>query len=256
MLSVDHVSFSYDKAVLCDISFNVRAGELLVVLGPNGSGKSTLLHLLNGELKPDPGTVTFEGKSLDQFSRREIAQRISYVPQESTIRFPLTVTEFILQGRFAHIRGLGFESEGDLEAGREAMRLTSTEDFADRRINEISGGERQRVLLARALAQNARLLLLDELTANLDISFQVSMLEMVKRLTNSRKIAAVVVTHELNLAAEFADSVLLLQKGELVGLGEPRDVLTEQRLQSLFRTKLMVDQNPLSGAPRITFSAQ
>jgi iron complex transport system ATP-binding protein len=202
------------------------------------------------------GSVSFEGKTLAHFSRREIAQRISYVPQEATIRFPLTVIEFILQGRFAHIRGLGFESDHDIEAGREAMRLTNTEELSVRRINEISGGERQRVLLARALAQNARLLLLDELTANLDIGYQVSMLELVKRLTQTQKIAAVVVTHELNLAAEFADTVILLRAGEIDALGVPHDVLTEDRLHTLFGAKLMVDENPLSGAPRVTFSAR
>ena len=177
---------------------------------------------------------------------------IGYVPQESVVRFPLTAMEYALQGRFAQGRLIGFESDEDLHAANWAMELTETTVFAARRMQELSGGERQRVMLARALAARPRLLVLDEPVANLDISHQIKILELVKSLTASGDMSAIVVTHELNLAAEFASRVLLLVEGQVYAHGAPSEVMTEVRLHRVFDANVLVDQNPLTGAPRVT----
>jgi iron complex transport system ATP-binding protein len=255
MLEVRDIRFDYAAAVLKGISFHVEPGELLSVLGPNGAGKSTLLKIIMGLLTPASGEVFFEGQKVASLPRTRAAQLIGYVAQETVIRFPLTAMEFVLQGRFAQGRLIGFESDEDLREARRAMELTETDSFACRLVGELSGGERQRVTLARALASRPRLLVLDEPVANLDIAHQVKLLELTRRLTLEEGISAIVVTHELNLAAEFASRALLLKAGEMLACGKPREVLSEENLCALFDTRLLVDANPISQAPRITVIA-
>jgi len=172
------------------------------------------------------------------------------------MRFPLTAMELVLQGRFAQGRLIGFESSRDINEAEWAMRLTETFEYAAQPVTELSGGERQRVMLARALAVRPKLLVLDEPVANLDIAHQVKMFELIKRLSVEEGIAAMVVTHELNLAAEFASKVLLLRNGEVTKCGSPEDVLTEQALRDVFETDLLVDKSPFSGAARVTLIAR
>ncbi|MFY9555943.1 MAG: ABC transporter ATP-binding protein [Blastocatellia bacterium] len=252
LLEVKEIRFSYAEPVLKGVSFGMDAGQLLAVLGPNGSGKSTLLKILVGILAPAGGSVSICGAALSSMTRREAARLIGYVAQDSAVRFPLTVTEFVLQGRFAQGRLLGFESNEDMEAANRAMELTETAAFGTRRVIELSGGERQRVMLARALASGPRLLILDEPVANLDIAHQVKMLELVRKLTIESEMSAVVVTHELNLASDFASNALLLKSGEVIAFGNPPDVITEPLLRDVFETNLLVDVNPVGGAPRVT----
>jgi iron complex transport system ATP-binding protein len=252
MLEVKDIRFGYAQPALEGLSFQTGDGQLLAILGPNGAGKSTLLKIIVGILRPAGGSVLLDGRDLAVISRRQRAQLIGYVAQESAAHFPLTVMEFVLQGRFAHGRLIGFESEDDVQASASAMELTEVSGFAGRLVTELSGGERQRVMLARALVSRPRLLILDEPVANLDISHQVKMLELVKRLTSESKMSALVVTHELNLAAEFATAALLLKSGAMKAYGSPRDVMTESRLSEVFDARLIVDANPSSGAPRIT----
>jgi iron complex transport system ATP-binding protein len=252
MLQVRDIRFSYVEPVLKGLSFEVGSGKTLAVLGPNGSGKTTLLKTIVGILSPSTGSVLIDGRNLTGASRREAARLIGYVAQESAVRFPLTAMEFVLQGRFAQGRLVGFESEEDVREAERAMDLTETTSFSSRILSELSGGERQRVMLARALASRPKLLVLDEPVANLDISHQVKMFDLVSRLVAEEGMSAVVVTHELNLAAEFATAVLLLKSGEVVAFGEPADALREERLRSVFETDLIVDVNPRSRAPRIT----
>jgi iron complex transport system ATP-binding protein len=257
MIRAEDVHFRYGRgqAVLRGVSFEAQPGQVLAVIGPNGSGKSTLIKVLDGLLAPEPGRILLDGRPLAEHSRREVARAIGYVAQAADLHFPLTTLEYVLQGRFAYGHMLGFETDADLDAAHAAMALTGTTDLADRHLDELSGGERQRCMLARALAQGPRVLLLDEPTANLDISHQVRTLDLVRRLAHASGLAAVVVSHELNLAAEFADRILLLSQGEVRALGAPRDVLTAERLHDLFGTPVLVDQNPTSGAPRITVIA-
>ncbi len=251
MLHLRDIYFSYQRPVLSSVTLEVRAGELVALLGPNGAGKSTLLALALGALRPHPGEVLFEGLPVARFSRREIARRMAMVAQHGDVRFPLTALEYVLTGRFAHTSATGFDSPRDVEIAMQALRDTDAAQFAHRRFNQLSSGERQRVVLARALAQQPRLLLLDEPTANADIAHQISLLSFVRELTRERKLGALVVTHEINLAAEFADRVALLKAGYLIACGAPREVMTGQLLSGLFETPLLVDRHPQSGNPRV-----
>jgi iron complex transport system ATP-binding protein len=252
MLQVRDIRFSYAEPVLRGLSFDIGAGQLLAVVGPNGSGKSTLLKIIVGILQPEGGSVLVAGRDIFSIKRREAARLIGYVAQDSAVRFPFTAMEFVLQGRFAQGRLIGFESEQDIREANRAMELTNTTAFASRLVVELSGGERQRVMLARSLASRPRVLVLDEPVANLDIAHQVRMLDLVRRLTVEGEMSAIVVTHELNLAADFASSALLLKGGELIAFGTPQEVMTEPLLRSVFETDLMVDENPASGSPRVT----
>jgi iron complex transport system ATP-binding protein len=256
MLNIRDIRFSYAGPVLKGVSFDVAAGEMLAVIGPNGSGKSTLLKIILGFIPPSEGSVILGGRPLQSISRREAARLIGYVAQESSVRFPLTAMEFVLQGRFAQGRIFGFESDDDVREANRAMEMTETEEFAGRLIGELSGGERQRVMVARALASHPKLLVFDEPVANLDISHQVKILEMVRNLTSQGDMSAIIVTHELNLAAEFATEVLMLRSGEVLAFGSPRDVMNETNLRNLFDANLIVDTSPVSGAPRVTIAGQ
>jgi len=254
MLELRNIDFSYQRQILFDVSFTVCDGEIVALLGPNGSGKSTLLNIAHGALKPQSGEALFEGRAVTAFSRREAARKMALVVQSAELRFPLSVLEYVLTGRFAQINALGFDSPKDITAALKALEDTDALQFARRRFNELSSGERQRVVLARALAQEPQLLLLDEPTANADIAHQISLLKMVRQITREKKLGALVVTHEINLAAEFADRVVLLKNGRLLKAGTPREVLTASLLSELFETPLLVDENPLSHRPRVSWT--
>lgn len=253
------VHFGYHhRPVLSGVSLEIKAGEIVALLGPNGTGKSTLLGVAYGALQPSAGEVLFDGQPVSKFSRRELAARIAVVAQSGEVRFPLTALEYVLTGRFAYSNSIGFDSPEDVELAMQALRDTDAAQFANRLFNELSSGERQRVVLARALAQQPRLLLLDEPTANADISHQVSLLSLVRELTREREhsgaLGALVVTHEINLAADFADRVALLKEGKLLACGKPTEVMTGQLLGELFGTSLVVDAHPISGKPRVSWT--
>jgi iron complex transport system permease protein len=255
VLALSGVHFGYHhRAVLSGVSLEVRAGEVVALLGPNGTGKSTLIAVAHGALESSSGEVLFDGKPIKEFSRRELAHRIAVVAQATEVRFPLTALEYVLTGRFAYSNAVGFDSPEDVELAMQALRETDAAQFASRHFNELSSGERQRVVLARALAQQAKLLLLDEPTANADIAHQVSLLNLVRNLTRQRGIGALVVTHEINLAAEFADRVALLKDGKLLACGAPTKVMTSEWLEKLFETSLLVDSHPVSGNPRVSWT--
>jgi len=257
VIRAEDVTFRYGRGhlVLRGVSCDVGPGEVLALAGPNGSGKSTLVALLDGLLSPVSGRVLLDERPLDELPRKEIARAVGYVAQSSQFHFPLTVLEYVLQGRFAHGHLLGFESDADLDAAHRALEMTETEVFAERHLHELSGGERQRVMLARSLAQEPRVLLLDEPTANLDIAHQVRMLDLVRSLAHGRKMAVAVVTHDLNLAAEFADRLVVLGDGSVRGTGTPRDVLTPTLIEDVFGAPVVVDESPVTGAPRVTVVA-
>ncbi|NOT62039.1 MAG: ABC transporter ATP-binding protein [Acidobacteria bacterium] len=256
LLTFDNVHFGYDRPVLQGITLEIRAGELVALLGTNGAGKSTLLQLGCGTLTPQRGAVLCADESLTQLSRRTAAQRIGLVTHASEVHFPLTALEYVLTGRFAHARAFGFDTEEDVETALQALRDTDAAQFAERRFNQLSSGERQRVVLARALAQQPQVLLLDEPTANADLAHQVALLILIQRLTRERGLGALVITHEINLAAEFADRVALLHQGSLLACGSPATVLTEDLLTKVFATALLVDRHPQSGKPRISWAVR
>ena len=254
-LEVRQASFGYPEAAgrfrLQAQNFYLHPGELFAVVGPNASGKSTLLKLLAGLLPPEAGAVLLEGRLVSALSPRERARRIAVVQQESPLLFPIRVRPFVLQGRHAYLSSLQFETTRDLEVAEQALHTTRTVHLADRLVQEISGGEKQRVILARALAQQPKLLLLDEPTLHLDIGYQVELLRLVRQLARQEAYAVVLVTHELNLAAEFADTALLLHQGRAVRLGKPAEVFRQELLEEVFQTELDVLPHPASGRPRV-----
>ena len=255
MLEAREITVNYgERRVLSQVSLRVEPGQMTLIIGPNGAGKSTLLRTLNGALEPASGEVLLDGKPIGAFARRAIGRRIAVVAQEAELRFPVTVMEFVLGGRYAwsSTGAWGWETERDVAAAQEVLRETELEDFSTRLMNELSGGERQRAVLARALATEAPLLLLDEPTANLDLAHQATLLQLVRARCDKRGASAVVVTHDINLAATFADRLLLLMNGQTLATGSPREVFTPQLLQELFSIQVLVDAHPVTGAPRIT----
>jgi iron complex transport system ATP-binding protein len=257
-LSVEQASYAYlpnaSQAPLFTLeatSFQARAGEVVAILGPNASGKSTLLKLVSGALAPLSGRVLLNGVAVHSLEPRTRARLIAVVQQESRLLFPARVWEFVLQGRHAYGRGLRFESEEDLAIARGALAQVGAEHLSDRWMDQISGGEKQRVILARALAQQPVLLLLDEPTLHLDIGAQVDLLEALRRLAALHRYTVVVVTHELNLAGEYADQIVLLQRGRTLRVGAPANVLQRELLEQVFQTPLSVELGP-SGRPRVS----
>ena len=251
VIEARQLSYSLPHFRLQAINLAVRRGELLAVLGPNASGKSTLLRLLAGVLEPEAGTALLDGKPAHELDHRERARRVAVVQQESPVLFPIDVLSFVLQGRHTHRPRFGFESEADIRVADEALELTRTAHLRARQLQELSGGEKQRVVLARALAQQPEILLLDEPTLHLDIGFQVELLKLVRKLAREKNYAVVLVSHELNLVSEFSDRALLLHKGEALALGTPREVYRADLLEEVFQTRLDVTRDPETGRPRV-----
>ncbi len=255
MLEAQNLTVRYEERVaVAGVSLKLSAGEITAIIGPNGAGKSTLLRTLNGGLKPSHGAVSLDGTPLSSYSRRSIAKSIAVVAQEAELRFPVTVLEFVLGGRYASAGNgsWGWETQDDVDAAVRVLHETHLEEMGHRLMNELSGGERQRAVLARALATEAKHLLLDEPTANLDLAHQAAIFSLVRQRCRTDKVAALVVTHDVNLAAEFSDHILLLKAGQTVSYGTPANVLTPQILEAVFGLKVLVDQHPISFVPRIT----
>ena len=255
MLEANNISIKYGKRLAVDgVSLTLRPREIVAIIGPNGAGKSTFLTSLNGGLKPSAGEILLNGEPLKHFARRAISRKIAVVAQEADVRFPVTVLEFVLGGRYAWANtGIwGWETPQDLKVTREVLSETELETLSSRLMNELSGGERQRAVLARALATEANILLLDEPTANLDLAHQATIIALVRRRCDSRDVAAVVITHDVNLAAEFSDYVLLMKDGKTVAFGKPSEVFSPELLKDVFAVKVLVDAHPLTGVPRIT----
>ncbi len=253
MLEVRNISVSYEtRAVLRDVTFDLREGAIIALLGANGAGKTTLIRALNGTLPTASGEIELDGRQLSELTRREIAKNIAVVAQENETRFPVTVLEFVLSGRFVHGGAFGWESDEDVENAELALEACDLAEYKTRLMNHLSGGERQRVVLARAIATDARVLLLDEPTANLDLAHQALMFRLVRSRCRERGAAAVVITHDLNLASEFADEVLMLRDGRIAAMGAPERVLTTENIRDVFAVDVMLDRNPASGNVRVT----
>ncbi len=257
-LKVEQASFAYaatDKSAptftLGPVSFEARQHELIAILGPNASGKSTLLGLLAGMHAPLAGRIALDGTEVSKLDARARAQRIALVQQESELLFPLRVWEYVLQGRYPYGRRLRFESEEDCLMAGNALAQVGADALRDRWMDQLSGGEKQRVILARALAQQPLLLLLDEPTQHLDIGGKVELLRRLRKLTTERRYTVLVVTHELDLAAEFSDRIVLLHKGKCLRAGTPAEVYDRAVLEEVFETPLEVEMRA-SGRPHVT----
>jgi iron complex transport system ATP-binding protein len=259
-LKVEQASYAYSatdrsapKFTLGPVSFEAQQRELVAILGPNASGKSTLLKLLAGLLKPLSGRVEVDGKEVSDLEPRARAQQVALVSQESELLFSLRVWEYVLQGRYPYGKRLRFESDEDCLMAGNALSQVGADSLRDRWMDQLSGGEKQRVILARALAQRPGLLLLDEPTQHLDIGGKVELLRRLRRLADENRYTVVVVTHELNLAAEFSDRIALMHKGKCLRMGPPAAVYQREVLEEVFETPLEVEIRS-SGRPRVILS--
>ncbi len=255
MIEVNSISFRYHEDwVLQDVSFRVEKGEFVGVIGPNGSGKTTLLKILYRLLSPQKGEILIELVPMRKMDRNDIAKRIAVVAQETQLLFPFSVLETVLMGRSPYLGHLMFESEKDLEIAKKAMEWTKVFPFSERPMDELSGGERKRVFIARALAQEPEVILLDEPTANLDIHHQIDFLDLILTLNRERGLTIVMASHDMNIASEFCDRLILLQDGRIYKMGTPDEVITKENIENVYGCEVWIDQNPVSGMPRINLS--
>ena len=253
LLSAENISFAYAGApTLADVDFALGCGALRALLGPNGSGKTTLLKILTGILPPARGTVKYQDVDLKSMSRREIARRVALVPQELNLQFGFTVRQMVMLGRTPHTSALGGPSKQDREIVERVMELTETAEMRDRIITELSGGEQQRVVIAMALAQEPQVLLLDEPTVHLDISHQIEILDLVRKLNRERGLTVLATMHDLNLAALYFDDLVLLERGRIVAQGAPAEVLSVDRIRDVFHANVLVQAHPArEDAPQV-----
>ncbi len=247
-LEVSGLSYAYDgRKVVDDVDLCAEPGEIVGLIGPNGSGKSTLIKILSGVIDGFEGSAQIDGRDITSVPRRERAQMLAVVPQEPVFSFPFSCLEIVLMGRHPHLAGLAFESSRDIELARDALRRCGAEEFAERTIHELSSGERQRVVFARALAQHPRALLLDEPATFLDIRHQVELYDIVRDQVSDQGCAALTVLHDLNLAAEYCDRIYLLRDGRVEAGGPTEEVFTYANLKRVFETEVYVDSNSLTG---------
>jgi len=250
LLEAERVSFAYGaRTVLDDVHLALGGGEIVGLIGPNGSGKSTLVRLLAGLVRPRTGTLRVAGRPIASWTRIELARQVALVPQDPRVDFPYSVLEVVLMGRAPHLSLLALPGPDDLKIARAALERLEVSDLESRRIDELSGGERQRVFLARALAQQPRVLLLDEPTTHLDLRHQTGLHDVARQLCRQQGVGVLSVLHDLNLAAAYCDRVVLLAAGRIVRAGPPVDVLEPATLERAFGTRVWVGRHALTHAP-------
>jgi len=244
---------SYGKfQVLKDISFSISRGDFFIVIGPNGSGKTTLMKTIAGIRRFEKGRLDILESSIDGYTRKTLSQTVAMVPQEVAADFPFTVNELVLMGRAPYLGMLGLAQKGDMEIANQAISFTGAEHLAHRKLDQLSGGERQLVFIARAICQQPQIMLLDEPTASLDLAHQTKIMDLMEKLKVEKGITVVMVSHDVNLAAMYGDTLLLLKEGKVVSMGIPEDVLTFKLLEEAYGCTLLVDESPLGKFPRVT----
>jgi iron complex transport system ATP-binding protein len=252
MLKIDSLTVAYgDKTVLRNVSLEVLPGETLALIGPNGAGKSTLIRATSGVVPVKSGRVSVSGQEMTGLSHSQRAKILAVVPQARQLGGAFSVEQAVMMGRTPYLNWLGQESEADKAAVRLALQQTCLDTFADRQIANLSGGEQQRVLLARALAQSTPVLLLDEPTNHLDLQHQTNLLSLVKRLAQENQLAVLMALHDLNLVSFYADKVALIVNGELRHQGTPAEVIRAEYISAAYRTPVEVVPHPVTGAPII-----
>jgi iron complex transport system ATP-binding protein len=252
MLSIVNLVCGYDSGFLLkDVNIEIKRGEMLGIIGPNGCGKTTLLRAISGALKPRSGMISFEGRNMREIGIREMAKNIAVVAQGAETAL-MTVEDYVLLGRMPYFGRMQFiESENDVRIAHEAMELTDSIKFKDHPVGRISGGELQLAQIARALAQQPKLLLLDEPTAHLDITHQVGILDLVRRLNRKFGLTVIMVLHDLNLAGEYCNRLVLMSQGAAYKTGLPEEVLDYRIIEDVYKTVVVVEKNPLSKKPYV-----
>ncbi len=253
MIDIKHLSFSYgDLNILKKLDLYIENGDFVGIIGPNGSGKTTLLKNISRALDSDEGLIYIDGKELNEFSAKKLAQKMATVPQNTTTNFSFRVYDLIMMGRNPYQSHWGLASAKDKEIVKEAMELTDTLPLAEKKIDQLSGGERQRVIIARALAQEPEILLLDEPTSSLDINYQGEIYDILSYLNKEMDLTIVTVSHDLNLTAQYCDKLVLFSQGEIYALGNVQDVLTKENISNVYNTEVIIKYNPLSDSPYVT----
>lgn len=237
------------KTVINGISFSMRKGEFLGIIGPNGAGKSTLLKTMSRVLRPSSGSVKMGLRDIFSIPVKEFARSVAFVSSDPSIVFPFTGLDVIMMGRFPYLRMFASESRQDIEAVSRAVETADCAGIISRPIDNMSAGERQRILIAKALAQEPEAIILDEPTSHLDISHQVQVLDILKDLSVNKRISIIAVLHDLNLAAEYCDRLLLMDDGVIVSSGTPSDVLDYATIEKVYKTVVVIRENPVSGKP-------
>jgi iron complex transport system ATP-binding protein len=252
-IKIENLSYSFgDRAVLRKVSFSIAPGEFFIIIGPNGSGKSTLMRTMAGILSLQGGRVKVFEHKMSSYTRREFARLVAFVPQGLPPDLPFSVAELVMMGRAPYNSTLGIESEEDYQVAEQAMHFTEVDHLAARKLDQLSGGEQQRVYIARAICQEPKILLLDEPTAALDLAHQVRIMDLMEKLQAEKNVTVVMVSHDINLAAMYGGQLLLLKDGRIVNLGSPGKILHFKTLEDTYGCKLLVDESPLGNLPRVT----
>lgn len=254
MLKTEDLWFSYGDGedILKELNIIIENGEFAGIIGPNGSGKSTFIKNVSSIFEPDHGVVYINGSRVEKLSSQDLARRMAVVPQETAINFDFTVYDLVMMGRNPYQNRWGRTREEDRQRVEEAMALTDTRQFYDKNIDQLSGGEKQRVIIARALAQDPDILLLDEPTSSLDINYQGEIFDLLSYLNRERDLTILIVSHDLNLSGQYCQRLILLEEGRIHSTGSPEEVLTEQNIADVYKASVIVENNRLTGRPSIT----
>ncbi len=252
LLKIDTVSAGYyQEEVIKEVSLEVNQGDFLGLIGPNGSGKTTLLRLATRVLTPRKGQIYFKEQDIFRMNLKEFCCNVAFVSQDTNINFPFSVMETVLMGRIPHLKRLQFETKKDILIAQDALTITDTLGLKQKSIDELSAGERQRVIIARALAQEPILLFLDEPTSHLDIGHQIQVMDLLKKLNRANNLTIVIVLHDLNLASAYCNHIALLNAGMIFKQGKPEEVLTYQNIEAVYKTLVLVNENPITKKPNI-----
>lgn len=252
-LEIKNLEFGYNEnLVIKGVSFNVEKGKFISIIGPNGSGKSTLLKTINHLYNPTKGSILVDGVNINNMKKRDIAKKIAMVPQDTVVDYDFTVEEIVLMGRHPYKGRFQKEDEGDFNIVNESLEMTNTLKLKKRLITEISGGERQRVIIAKALAQKPSIILLDEPTSHLDINHQMDILNLLKKLNQEQGTTIVLVIHDINLAARYSDEIILINKGQIWDMGKPEHIITNENIESIYNLKVAIEKNKYTDTTYIT----
>lgn len=252
LLKIDNVNGGYYKEdIIKGICLDINQGDFLGIIGPNGSGKTTLLRMATRILHPRSGQICFRSENVFKMNLKEFCRSVAFVSQDIPNSFAFSVIELVLMGRIPHLKRLQFEGKKDIEIAEKVLSLTDTFHLRNKRVDDLSAGERQRVIIARALAQEPVLLFLDEPTSHLDIGHQIQILDLLTKLNRQNNLTITMVVHDLNLASSYCNRIALLDAGTIFKEGSPEDVLTYKNIEMVYKTVVLVNNNPVTGKPNV-----